>query len=150
MKKIQILLALLLSSASLFASPIAEERARQIAEEFFAQYASRATTGELSLEWAGNDIDDTTNNLSSALMYIYNRGTDDGFVVVAGDSNIAPIIAYSFDTTLDTSNMAEATRAILDAWCKQVDNAPCGAFADGKKTETGIRLIWICRSPSVS
>lgn len=123
MKKIQILLALLLSSASLFASPIGEERARQIAEEFFAQYASRATTGELSLEWAGNEIDDTTNNLSSALMYIYNRGTDDGFVVVAGDSNIAPIIAYSFDTTLDTSNMAEATRAILDAWCKQVDNA---------------------------
>lgn len=122
MKKILILLALLVSTASLMAEPIGEKRARQIAEDFFSQYASRATTDELSLEWAGNDIGAATRGSSNndALMYIYNRGTDDGFVVVAGDSNIAPIIAYSFNTTLDTSDMAEATRAILDAWCKQV------------------------------
>ena len=122
MKKILILLALLVSTASLMAEPIGEKRARQIAEDFFSQYASRATTDELSLEWAGNDIGAATRGSSNndALMYIYNRGTDDGFVVVAGDSNIAPIIAYSFNTTLDTSDMADATRAILDAWCKQV------------------------------
>lgn len=122
MKKILILLALLVSTASLMAEPIGEKRARQIAEDFFSKYATRTTSGELSLEWAGNDIETATRGGSNddALMYIYNRGANDGFVVVAGDSNIAPIIAYSFDTTLNTSDMAEATRAILDAWCKQV------------------------------
>lgn len=124
MKKIFILLVLLLSSASLIAEPIGEKRARQIAEDFFTLYGTRSTTNTLSLEWAGDAIDDTTtDNLADALMYIYNRGTNNGFVVVAGDSNIAPIIAYSFDTSLDSSNMAEATRAILDAWCKQVAGA---------------------------
>ena len=54
MKKIQILLALLLSSVSLFAEPIGEQRARQIAEEFFAQHVTRATTGEIALTWAGD------------------------------------------------------------------------------------------------
>lgn len=124
MKKILILFVLLISSVSLFAGPIGEERARQIAEEFFAVYDTRSTSGEIELEWAGEDINNSkAGNLSNALLYIYNRGTNNGFVVIAGDSNIAPIIAYSFDTTLDVSNMAEATRAILDAWSKQVSMA---------------------------
>lgn len=126
MKKIQILLALLLSSVSLFAEPIGEQRARQFAEEFFAQNATRSTADELTLEWAGDVISETPamgSELNTSLMYIYNRGQNGGFVVIAGDSNIAPIIAFSFDTTLDISNMAEATRAILDAWCREVANA---------------------------
>ena len=126
MKKIQILLVLLLSSVSLWAGPIGEQRARQIAEEFFAQNATRSTADELTLEWAGDVISETPamgSELNTSLMYIYNRGQNGGFVVIAGDSNIAPIIAYSFDTTLDISNMAEATRAILDAWCREVAHA---------------------------
>jgi hypothetical protein len=56
-------------------------------------------------------------------MYIYNRGINDGYVIIAGDTNVNPIIAYSLDTTLDTDNMAEATTAILKAWCRQVESA---------------------------
>ena len=56
-------------------------------------------------------------------MYIYNRGNNGGYVIVAGDTNVNPIIAYSFDMTLDTDNMAEATEAILEAWCRQVESA---------------------------
>lgn len=124
MKKILVLFALLLSSASLFAEPIGEERARQIAEEFFAQFTTRSVSSKLTLEWAGDAIEQgSSNDLSNSLMYIYNRGAKDGFVIVAGDNTISPIIAYSLDTTLDTDNMAEATEAILDAWCKQISNA---------------------------
>lgn len=118
---------MLLSSASLFAGPIGENRARQIAEDFFAEHATRATTyAPIALMWAGDAIDEATavgSDLDEALLYIYTRGERDGFVIVAGDSNVEPIIAYSFDTTIDTSNMAEATRAILEAWCQQVKSA---------------------------
>lgn len=127
MRKIHILLVMLLSSVSLYAEPIGENRARQIAEDFFFTHATRAMTyTPITLEWAGNAIDEasvTGSDLDNALLYIYTRGEREGFVVVAGDSNIEPIIAYSFDTTLDTSDMAEATRAILDAWCRQVQSA---------------------------
>lgn len=125
MKKIIILVALLFAAANLMAEPIGEQRARQIASEFFSQCATRAA-GDITLEWAGDNISEssaTGNALNSSLMYIYNRGTNGGFVVVAGDSNVAPIIAYSLDSTLDTDNMAEATKAILDAWCCQVASA---------------------------
>lgn len=126
MKKILILCALLISTFSLTAEPIGEERARQIAEEFFAEHATRSITTPISLEWAGSAIDEpiaSGSALNDALLYIYTRGENDGFVIVAGDSNVASIIAYSLNTTIDTSDMAEATRAILDAWCRQIERA---------------------------
>lgn len=126
MKKIFLLLALLCSSLTLSAGPIGEARARQIAEEFFSQYSTRSAGGAISLTWAGNTITEPISSgveLDNALMYIYKRGENNGFIVVAGDSNVSPIIAYSLDSTIDTNNMAEATRDILDAWCKQINAA---------------------------
>lgn len=123
MKKIFILVGLLLTTVSLMAGPIGEQRARQIATEFFSQHTTRAAVGSIELEWAGSDITtpcDTGSLLDSSLVYVYTRGESDGFVVVAGESNVEPILAYSFDTTFDMNNMAEATEAILDAWCRQL------------------------------
>ena len=126
MKKIFLLLALLSTTLTLSAGPIGEARARQIAEEFFSAHATRSAVGGITLSWAGDSIIEpisTGAQLDNALMYIYNRGANDGFIVVAGDSNVDPIVAYSLNSTIDTNNMAEATRDILDAWCKQISAA---------------------------
>ena len=126
MKKILSIICLLLVSTTLWAEPIGEQRAREIALEFFSQHSTRSSSGVITLEWAGDNIveDSATGSaLNTSLMYIYNRGINDGYVIIAGDTNINPIIAYSLDTTLDTDNMAEATTAILEAWCRQVESA---------------------------
>lgn len=126
MKKILSIICLLLVSTTLYAEPIGEQRAREIALEFFSQHSTRSLVGDISLEWAGDTIGEqsaTGSALNTSLMYIYNRGNNGGYVIVAGDTNINPIIAYSLDTTLDMGNMAEATTAILEAWCRQVESA---------------------------
>lgn len=126
MKKILSIICLLLVSTTLWAEPIGEQRAREIALEFFSQHSTRSIVGDISLEWAGDVIGEncaTGSALNTSLMYIYNRGNDSGYVVVAGDTNVNPIIAYSLNSTLDTDNMAEATTAILEAWCRQVESA---------------------------
>lgn len=126
MKKILLLAALLCTSLSLSAGPIGQERARQIAEDFFAKHTTRAIASNIELAWAGDNISDKCaigSELDNSLLYIYNFGSNNGFVVVAGDSNATPIIAYSFDTTLDVNNMADATANILEAWCRQVEDA---------------------------
>ena len=68
---------MLLSSVSLYAEPIGENRARQIAEDFFFTHATRAMTyTPIALEWAGNAIDEasvTGSDLDNALLYIYIR-----------------------------------------------------------------------------
>lgn len=126
MKKIFLLLTLLCTALTLYAGPIGEQRAREIAQEFLSRHTTRAISAELELEWAGSDVDNNSSTgdaLDSSLLYIYNYGDNNGFVVVAGDSNINPIIAYSFESTLDMNNLPEATAAILDAWCRQVEDA---------------------------
>lgn len=125
MKKIVILLALFVTSFNISAAPIGEQRARQIAEEFFAINATRSASS-LELMWAGNNITEPTTRggeLNSALLYIYNRGMSDGYVIIAGDDTIAPIIAFAFDNAFDFNNMADATKAILDGWCRQISDA---------------------------
>ena len=126
MKKILSIICLLLAATNLYAEPIGEQRAREIASEFFSQHATRSSAANIVLEWAGDNIGEhsaTGSALNTSLMYIYNRGNNAGFVVVAGDTNVNPIIAYSLNTTLDVDNMAEATQAILEAWCRQVESA---------------------------
>ena len=59
MKKIVILLALFVTSFNISAAPIGEQRARQIAEEFFAINATRSASS-LELMWAGNNITEPT------------------------------------------------------------------------------------------
>lgn len=139
MKKILSIISLLLVSTTLWAEPIGEQRAREIAVEFFSQHTTRATLSNIVLEWAGDTIGESSasgNALNTSLMYIYNRGNDDGYVIIAGDTNVDPIIAYSLDSTIDTNNMAEATAAILDAWCRQIESARKSA-----KPISGTRLM---------
>lgn len=150
MKKILILTALLFTSLTLSAGPIGEQRARQIATDFFASQTTRAIASNIELEWAGNNIGDECakgNELNNSLIYIYNFGANEGFVVVSGDSNSAPIIAFSLDTSLDVNNMAEATATILDAWCKQVENArksamPISGTAMPSPTRAGDEVLY--------
>ena len=126
MKKIFLFISLLFAVTNLMAEPIGEKRAREIAMEFFAQRMTRSSIGELELEWAGNDINAVTrtgSNLDDSLMYIYNSNASDSFVIVGGDTNADLVIAYSLDNTFDMEHMADATKAILDAWCRQIEDA---------------------------
>lgn len=125
MKKIITLFALLCTVFTLSAGPIGESRAREIAEEFFTLNTTRSGGG-LELEWAGDAITDDmviASKLDKSLMYIYNLTGRGGYVVVAGDDSVAPIVAFSFDAPFDKDNMADATKAILDGWCREIGNA---------------------------
>ncbi|MBR6721348.1 MAG: C10 family peptidase [Alistipes sp.] len=122
MKKILLLLAFISISALVYGSPIGEQRAREIAKSFFMQNATRSSSTDVALAWAGDDIEAgvAATDVDLAMLYIYEPTDAKGFVVIAGDDTVAPIVAYSFENSIDVNNMAEATRAILAAWGKQV------------------------------
>lgn len=125
------------------AESIGEAQARRIAEEFFAEHATRGSVGSVALAWAGDDIANSTvasRGLDTSLIYIYSH-SGGGFVIVSGDSNTAPIIAYSMDNDIDIANMSEATEAILDAWCRAIAVAreearPISGAASPSATQT--------------
>lgn len=107
------------------AAPIGEKKAREIAVQFFSQGSTKAAGVVLDLEWAGNSLDGartkTAENMDEALMYIYNRSGEKGFVIIAGDDRMNPIIAFSYENSFDVDYMAPGARAMLSSWCKQVE-----------------------------
>ncbi len=124
---------------SLFAAPIGEKQAREIALQFFASQGTRSASPRLEIEWAGSDIasERTINatrssainneNLDEALVYIYNRTDTNGFVVVAGDDNVnKPILAFSRTNTFTMEDMPDGAKAILQGWCEQIAAARSG------------------------
>ncbi len=134
MKRLLLIVSLLIFSISLVAAPIGEKRAREIATNFFASATRSGATPSLDLAWAGNDMEQNLLNSGTrsaqagasddALLYIYNRTDATGFVIVAGDDNAkCEIVAFSFDNSFDTENMAEGAKAMLQAWCEDISEA---------------------------
>ena len=126
MKKIFLLLSILCTALTLSAKPIDEKQARDIATNFFSQHMTRSAACNLKLEWAGSNImgvSRAANTTDNPLLYIYNNESANGFVIVSGDTNTDLVIAYSLNNNFDADNMSEAAQALLDAWCRQIEDA---------------------------
>lgn len=128
------IIPLLFITFSLFAAPIGEQKAREIALQFFASQGTRLYSSQLAIEWAGSDIESTSAHaatrtatgynaeLDESAIYIYNRLDKRGFVVVAGDDGVErAIIAFSHSNNFDVENMPDGAKEILHAWCKQIE-----------------------------
>ena len=119
MKRIFAILILLGASLSLTAAPINESKARKIAEDFFACNTTR-TLG-VTLEWSGSDLNvqgaATRATVDNPMLYIYNRSDNGGFVIVAGDDSVRPIVAYSFERAFEVDRVSPEAKELLNAWC---------------------------------
>ncbi len=98
MKKTTLMLALVLLPTLLWAQSVSQNEALQIAERFFAQQSSStnaqtrraAKVEEMSVSYTA------TKEGGNAALYVINRGSDDGFVVVSGSANTDyPVLGWS-------------------------------------------------------
>ena len=94
MKKIFSIIFLLFT-LTLYAEPIKEQRARELAVSFFnGGPMTRTVAAEVDLVWSGNALAESpalkamsdTPELPS--LYIFNRTDSDGFVIIAGDDRV--------------------------------------------------------------
>lgn len=131
MKRILTIPALLVTMM-LSAAPVGEKKARELAEAFFngCSPTRSVTAGAELSEDLGLD-----NNV-----YVYNR-QDGGFVVIAGDDRYVPVIAYSFDGTIDPDNMPPAASHLLRCWSDQIAS---GYSSTRATTSTGTGNV-VCK-----
>ncbi|MBE6239216.1 MAG: hypothetical protein E7113_04080 [Bacteroidales bacterium] len=128
MKKIMFFMSFLLA-LSVSAAPVSEKRARQIASDFFSGVFVKSSGSGVELVWSGNDLNESavTKSVSGdPLMYIYNNAGGDGFVIVSGDDNTRPVIAFSYDGSFDVEDMPGGARYILSGWMKQIGHSSDG------------------------
>ena len=91
MKKHYPLLTLLFGlSVTTVAAPIQPQKAKQLAANFFGN-SSKNNRAPLKISYQPQG-DATTGN---SLYYVINKGNDQGFVVISGDTRTRAVLAYS-------------------------------------------------------
>ena len=136
MKPIFFILSLLLSLQflPLHAEMISRETASQIAQDFFTTHrpenekATKAANTPLCL-WDSQVLCKESKNMLStytvtdeaATFYVFGRAQGKGFVIVAGDDQVRPILGYSFDeTAVSVHDIPENMRTYLLSLSQQI------------------------------
>lgn len=121
MKPILLTLFLLLTSILLHADPITREAARLQAVQFVQRgwrTVEGTNTAARRRSPAKVELHDAAYSDNS--LYIFNIGTNDGFVIVSTDDCTDPILAYSDTGTFDEKDLPENAKA----WMKNAYSLP--------------------------
>lgn len=90
---------------SVWAAPVSPEASLRIAQQFFCGTSLRNSQVPLTLTYAHRPQSSRARNgnlrasgmVAPAYYYIYNRGDNEGFVIVSGDDRLEQILAYSYE-----------------------------------------------------
>ena len=124
-KQFLLLMALCLAIGQSWAERIDVATARKVAEAVAAGGSSLRSVGELSLVYAAAP-GQTGSALRSAAAsgeadyFVFNAAGDGGFVIVAGDDRVRPVLGYSHLGTFDPDNLPENLRGWLAEYQRQI------------------------------
>ena len=125
MKKILLLLSVFASVAAI-ASPVSPSKAKEVADSFF---------GTRSLKMKA--YNPTKASAQEPSLYVFNR-EGGGFVIVAGDDAVSPILAYSDRGSFDPANAS----ASASWWLGIIDEQIAVIRAVGSRTDERAAKKW--------
>ena len=110
--KYWLLLLCNLFSMFIYAREVPLSEAKTWAHKFFQDQAgTRSNNVQLSMIWDGEDFSSRTN--SHPTFYVFNRDDQAGFVIVAGEDLVDPVIGYSFKHSFQMENLPSNVRGWL-------------------------------------
>ena len=134
MKKLSIILSLiaLALAPALRAAPVSSDRALHVARLVFnAQPPTKASSGALRIVWDG-EFAATKSEVQPAFYVVARDGG--GFVIIAGDDNVRPVLAISENGKISSEDMPDNVRWWMEGMKRYVRS---------KKTQTPeIRALW--------
>ena len=95
------------ASLGSYASPITVSQAAKIADRFV--YGR-------SMMFANNSVRMSVETNEIKPFYVFNIGNDNGFVIVAGDDAVNPILGYSYEGHFDIDNMPDNVKSLMDSY----------------------------------
>ncbi|MBR6947877.1 MAG: Spi family protease inhibitor, partial [Muribaculaceae bacterium] len=107
MKKFLLLLSVFaLFSQNIDANPITVSQATAIAKQFGSNPLSfrASNNADMQLNYVGRNLKGQND------YYVFNRGNNEGFVIVAGDDMSTPVLGYSDKGAFDFNEAPEPMR----------------------------------------
>ena len=137
MRKLLFTLTLLLTAAATaVAAPVSLERARAEAMKALSQgrlnapAKGGAAAGPAQLKLAKQAVGTKGKAADATLYYVFNNGNDGGMVVIAGDDQVRPILAYTDKGGYDATKTNPAVRW----WFEAIEAAMTSVINNGGQT----------------
>ena len=116
MKKTFFTLCLLAATiGSLTAGPVDQQKAAKLGAKFLSTTALNEKNADIQLHLVS-----AAANRDAVDYYVFNVTDGEGFVIVAGDDRVKPILAYSTTGQFDPNNMAEGFQFTLDGFREEI------------------------------
>ncbi|WP_308548293.1 C10 family peptidase [uncultured Parabacteroides sp.] len=141
MKKSLFFLFLFLLPFSLAAERINMDKAYVVAKNVLLQTEnSLRSSSELVLAYKACSNNGTNLRASELLVdfYVFNVKAGNGFVIVAGDDCVSPVLGYSEEGTFDAASMPENLKVWLQGYQEEINFA----IQNGGKATEEIRAEW--------
>jgi len=111
-------------SLNVFANPVDVKTAKQIGQTFLARMNEASVLKsyhnlELVYEANTNANSKNTESLQTTYFYVFNAETD-GFVIVAGDDNVIPILGYSHEGSFHPNNIPPNMQKWLESYKTEI------------------------------
>jgi len=123
MKQLYLLTTFLIVSCLAFGKEIDENTAQQVGRSFLVNSANSAalkSTVSLKIAYrAGGKSGSSTSLKASTYYYVFNVDSK-GFVIVAGDDDVTPILGYSDETNFDPAHIPENVAKWLEGYKSEV------------------------------
>ena len=120
MKRIFTFFTVLCTATMLFASPVTLEKAQAIAAGQMRAVLSSRQMAPGRMATPSLAMKAVAAGEAAADYYVFNNGSDAGYVVVAGDDRAPAVLAYSDRGTFDPDNIPDAMRYVLDGFAARV------------------------------
>lgn len=113
-----------MSAVTVFAAPIGLTKATTLATNFFKSNLPQTRADAMTIALAWTDAGDATRADETGAgntLYIYTLNATEGFIVLAGDDAVYPVLGYSLEKAFDPQNIPVNMRAWLDGYRQQIE-----------------------------
>ena len=104
-----------LTLGNLLAGPVDQQKAQKVGAKFLSTTAVSQKNADIQLQLAS-----IAANRNATDYYVFNVSNGEGFVIVAGDDRVKPILAYSTTGSFDPNNMSEGFQFTLNGFCEEI------------------------------
>ncbi len=118
MKKVLFFIACLFTTGILMAQKVSVEEAKDAARLYLGEKLTRSGAKDLALAYTQMSV----NGSNAEDVYVFNNGSDGGYVVVAGDLRAGELIlGYSYSGCFDYDTTSETLKWWLTEYAREID-----------------------------
>lgn len=121
MKKIFTLLLGFLLVSTLFANPVDQQTALLVAGNYFQAQTKKSAKLTLVYQCLSQRHSINKNTEIAEQVYYYVFNSDNGFIIVAGDDAVYPILGYSSTSTFQVDKQADNFKKWLESYKQQIN-----------------------------